>query len=222
MLVPNTPGSRLHEVTVPSGIRVATVSFGTDWCPEPSGRRSSLPGTNHYTHNRCIVNYGVDPTPTVTESETVEHLAVPPLSDPRWSMFRGNGTMSEPPFESGFADELISVCRTVVGDELRSITYFTEDDVEQVYLRSDLNRTADLVGFAEVERVGLDSAEKYRGTQLGDYQATVRMFEHGYLTRVVHQRRGVWVTTDIMSMERFEELYSALSPVLEEHADDET
>ena len=28
------------------------------------------------------------------------------------------------------ADEIHSVCRTTVGDELRSITYFTEDDVE--------------------------------------------------------------------------------------------
>ena len=54
--------------------------------------------------------------------------------------------------EPVFADELISVCRTGVGDELRSITYFTEDQVEQVYLRSDLERTADLVGFAELER----------------------------------------------------------------------
>ncbi len=127
--------------------------------------------------------------------------------------------MSDSPFELGFADELRSVCRTVVGDELRSITYFTDDDVEQVYLRTDLDQTADLVGFATVERTGFDAAEKYAGSELGEYQATVRMFDHGYLTRVVLERAGVWVTTDIMSMERFEELHAALVPVLREHAD---
>lgn len=123
-----------------------------------------------------------------------------------------NGTL-----DATFADELLSVCRTVVGDELRSISYFTEDDVEQVYLRSDLERTADLVGFAEIERTGFMAQKMYRDTQLGEYQATVRMFEHGYLTRVVDDRHGVWVTTDPMSMERFEEVAAALEPVLLEH-----
>ena len=124
--------------------------------------------------------------------------------------------MSDRERDFAFDEKLVSVCRTVIGDELRSITYFTDDDVEQVYLRSDLNQTADLVGFAEIERTGFDANEKYQGTQLGEYQATVRMFENGYLTRVVSGRTGVWVTTDMMSMERFEELSSALEPVLRE------
>lgn len=128
--------------------------------------------------------------------------------------------MSDREHDPRLVEELISVCRTVVGDELRSITYFTDEDVEQVYLRSDLDRTADLVGFAEIERMGFETGAKYSGTQLGEYLATVRMFERGYLTRVVADRVGVWVTTDEMSMERFEELSSALAPVLEEHADD--
>ncbi len=123
--------------------------------------------------------------------------------------------MARPTFE----DELKSVCRTVVGDELRSVTYFTEDEVEQVYLRSDLDRTADLVGFAELERHGFEANERYQGTQLGEYQATVRMFERGYLTRVVVDQVGVWVTTDTMSMERFEELHAALEPVLRAYQD---
>lgn len=122
------------------------------------------------------------------------------------------------PSESELGEELISVCRTVVGDELRSITYFTDETVEQVYLRSDLDQTADLVGFADIERAGFDAAEQYEGTQLGEYQATVRMFEHGYLTRVVDEQAGVWVTTDIMDMDRFEELHAAVLPVLQEHA----
>lgn len=116
-----------------------------------------------------------------------------------------------------FAEEAISVCRTVVGDELRSITAFTASEVEQVYLRSDLDRTADLVGFAEIERNGFDADGKYANSQLGDYQATVRMFENGYLTRVISGDLGVWVTTDSMSMERFEELATALAPVLDDH-----
>ena len=115
------------------------------------------------------------------------------------------------------ADELVSICRTAVGDELRSITYFTDDDVEQLYLRSDLDQTADLVGFAEHERLGFHSQSAYRNTQLGEYGATIRMFENGYLSRVIRGDHGVWVTTDDMSMERFEELTSALESVLGDH-----
>lgn len=123
--------------------------------------------------------------------------------------------MSETVLDPDRADELLSACRTTVGDELRSITYFTADAVEQVYLRSDLDRTADLMGFADQERAGFSAQEAYRDSQLGSYRATVRMFDEGYLTRVVHGDRGVWVTTDRMSMERFEELAAALRPILE-------
>ncbi|WP_049928096.1 DUF7522 family protein [Halopiger goleimassiliensis] len=119
--------------------------------------------------------------------------------------------------EQELVDELLSACRTTVGDELRSITYFTEDDVEQLYLRSDLDRTADLVGFAEHERLGFRSQSAYRNTQLGEYGATIRMFENGYLSRVIRGDHGVWVTTDDMSMERFEELTSTLESILEDH-----
>ncbi len=121
--------------------------------------------------------------------------------------------------ESELADELVSVCRTAVGDELRSITYFTNEKVGQVYLRSDLDQTADLVGFAEIERNGFEASEQYAGTQLGEYMATVRMFENGYLTRIITGSLGVWVTTDDMSMERFEEFSTALVPVLDAHQD---
>lgn len=117
-------------------------------------------------------------------------------------------------------EELVSVCRTGVGDELRSITYFTEEEVDQLYLRSDLDRTADLIGFAELERAGFRADELYRNSQLGEYQATVRMFEHGYLTRIIHDWCGVWITTDSMSMDRFEELASSVNPVLAAHTSD--
>ncbi|PGF15997.1 hypothetical protein CP556_07615 [Natrinema sp. CBA1119] len=121
--------------------------------------------------------------------------------------------------DSELADEIHSVCRTTVGDELRSITYFTEDDVEQLYLRSDLEQTADLIGFADHERLGFHSQSAYRNTQLGEYEATIRMFENGFLSRVIRGPHGVWVTTDDMSIDRFEELTSALASVLDEFAD---
>ncbi|MFO8114558.1 MAG: hypothetical protein R6U01_04225 [Halorubrum sp.] len=120
--------------------------------------------------------------------------------------------MSHPP--DPHVDELLSAARTATGDELRSLTYFTDDGVTQLYLRSDLSRTADLVGFAENERQGFHSQSLYAETQLGDYLFTVRVFENGYLTRVIAGEHGVWVTTDSMEIDRFEELASALSSIL--------
>jgi hypothetical protein len=120
--------------------------------------------------------------------------------------------MSQPP--DSHVDELLSAARTAIGDELRSLTYFTQDEVTQLYLRSDLSRTADLVGFAENERQGFHAQSMYADTQLGDYRFTVRVFENGYLTRVIANDHGVWVTTDSMEMDRFEELASALASIL--------
>ncbi|TKX73590.1 hypothetical protein EXE46_13555 [Halorubrum sp. GN11_10-6_MGM] len=120
--------------------------------------------------------------------------------------------MTQPPDER--VDELLSAARTATGDELRSLTYFTRDEVEQLYLRSDLSRTADLIGFAENERQGFHSQSMYANTQLGDYRFTVRVFDNGYLTRVIANDHGVWVTTDSMEIDRFEELASALAAIL--------
>ncbi|WP_123621151.1 hypothetical protein [Halorubrum sp. CSM-61] len=120
--------------------------------------------------------------------------------------------MTHPPDER--VEELLSAARTATGDELRSLTYFTEEDVEQLYLRSDLSRTADLVGFAESERHGFHAQSLYADTQLGEYRFTVRVFENGYLTRVINDGHGIWVTTDSMDIDRFEELASALASIL--------
>ncbi len=130
--------------------------------------------------------------------------------------------MSNRMLSEAATDQLVSVCRTAVGDELRSVTYFTEDTVEQLYLRDDLERTADLIGFAEHERSGFHSQAYYRNTQLGSYEATIRMFENGFLTRVIDEgdddefSQGVWITTDSMSIDRFEELTVGLRSALEE------
>lgn len=112
--------------------------------------------------------------------------------------------------------ELVRTARTSVGDELRSVVYFTADTVDQLYLRDDLAQTADLVGFADNERLGFRSQQVYRESELGEYQFTIRVFDHGYLTRVIEGDHGVWVTTDTMRIDRFEELASALATVLTE------
>jgi len=112
-------------------------------------------------------------------------------------------------------ENLVAAARTVVGDELRSLTYFTAEDLDQLYLREDLSKGADLVGFAENERQGFRSRDAYRETELGEYQFTIRVFEYGYLTRVIAGDHGVWVTTDAMAIDRFEELGAAVSGVLQ-------
>jgi len=112
--------------------------------------------------------------------------------------------------------ELTSAARTVVGDELRSVTYFSEDEVEQLYLRDDLEADADLVGFADTERLGFRSQTAYQDSELGPYQFTIRVFERGYLTRVIVGDHGAFVTTDAMARDRFEELAAALQGVLGE------
>jgi hypothetical protein len=56
----------------------------------------------------------------------------------------------------------------------------------------------------------------YDGTELGAYRFTIRVFERGYLTRVIAADRGAFVTTDELSLERFEELASAVGTILSE------
>jgi hypothetical protein len=110
-------------------------------------------------------------------------------------------------------DELSSVCRTAIGDGLRSITYFTRDEAEQFYLRQDLE------AFAENERLGFTSQETYGDTELGDYQFTIRAFEWGYLTRVIVGDHGVFVTTDPLRLTEFEDVATAVASVLESGED---
>lgn len=113
------------------------------------------------------------------------------------------------------AHTLERTCRTAVGDGLRSITYFTPEAYEQVYLRSDLEANANLAGFAELEADGFVAQETYRGSELGSYHHTVRAFENGYVTRVTVGDRGVFVTTDAMTLRGSEEVATALASVLE-------
>lgn len=114
------------------------------------------------------------------------------------------------------ADELVSVCRTAIGDGLRSITYFTPDEYEQLYLRADLERDADIQQFVANERLGFTSQQTYGNSELGDYEFTIRVFEWGYVTRVIAGDHGVYVTTDPLNMNEFQEVSTAIRTVLEE------
>ena len=39
-------------------------------------------------------------------------------------------------------DRLVRTTRTAIGDSLRSVTYFTRSDYDQLYLRDDFDRDA--------------------------------------------------------------------------------
>lgn len=116
------------------------------------------------------------------------------------------------------ADEIVTTARTAIGDSLRSITYFTRDDFEQLYLRADLERDADLSGFIGNEWRGFKiTQDAYRGSELGDYEYTIRAFKNGYLVRVTTDRDGVFVTTDGLTMQDFETVAVALDEMLRRH-----
>ncbi len=113
------------------------------------------------------------------------------------------------------ADNIVRTSRTSLGDSLRSVTYFTRDDYEQLYLRDDLSRDADLTSFIGIEWRGFKTAQAaYEGTELGDYQYTIRVFDNGYLMRVTDNREGVFVTTDSLTMGDFNNVAQSVQKVL--------
>ncbi|AEH36534.1 DUF7522 family protein [Halopiger xanaduensis] len=115
------------------------------------------------------------------------------------------------------ADRIVTTCRTAIGDSLRSVTYFTRDDYEQVYLREDLERDADLSTFIGHEWRGFKTAQTaYEGSELGDYNYTIRVFDNGFLVRVTSDSNGVFVTTDGLTMKDFEEVATAVNSFLDD------
>jgi hypothetical protein len=120
------------------------------------------------------------------------------------------------------AEELVSICRTGIGDSLRSAVYFNRSNFEQLYLREDLERDADLDTFVGHEWRGFrdtNNAYQTSETELGPYKFTVRAFENGYLLRVGTERVGVLLTTDDVSMGDFEEVAEAVVRMLNEHVE---
>lgn len=116
----------------------------------------------------------------------------------------------------GAADRLVDTCRDTAGEQLRSVTYFTANDFDQLYLRDDLERGADLSSFIGLEwRESGITEGAYQGTELGEIEYTIRAFENGFLLRVETDHDGVFVTTDRLAMGNFEELALALEETLE-------
>lgn len=113
------------------------------------------------------------------------------------------------------ADRLVRASRATMGDTLRSVTYFTPDGHEQVYLREDLAADADVARFVDHESNGFDSHDAFRTSELGDYNFTVHGFEDGYVTRVTTREEGVFVTADSLTIHRSEEVATALGELLE-------
>ena len=118
-------------------------------------------------------------------------------------------------------DQIVTTARTATGDSLRSVTYFTRTDFDQLYLRDDLEQDADLSTFVGHEWRGYrDTDSAYQTSELGAYAFTVRAFENGYLLRVAADRRGVLITTDGLSMQSYEEIAEALDRMLQEHEEE--
>ncbi len=117
------------------------------------------------------------------------------------------------------AEQIVTTCRTAIGDSLRSVTYFASDDYEQVYLREDLERDADLSTFIGHEWHGFKTAQTaYEGSELGDYNYTIRVFDNGFLIRVTNDSEGIFVTTDGLTVKDFEEVASAINSFLDGRA----
>jgi hypothetical protein len=114
-------------------------------------------------------------------------------------------------------EQLIAAARTGLGDRLRSVTYFTHDSYEQVYLRDDLERDADLTSFVGHEWRGFETTQAVYGeSELGTYQFTLRGFENGHLLRVTTENRGAFVTADGAAIRDYEEVATSLRSLLEE------
>ncbi len=121
------------------------------------------------------------------------------------------------------AENLVTTARTATGDSLRSVTYFTRSDFDQLYLRDDLEQDADLNTFVGHEWRGYrETLNAYQDSELGRYQFTVRSFENGYLLSVARDRRGVLITTDGLSMQSYEEIAQALTQMLGEFEEQES
>jgi len=117
------------------------------------------------------------------------------------------------------ADAIVTTARTATGDSLRSVTYFTRANFEQLYLRDDLEQDADLNDFVGHEWQGYKQTKNaYQDSELGEYKFTVRAFDNGYLLRATTERQGVLITTDGLSMGSYEEIAEAIERLLREES----
>ena len=114
------------------------------------------------------------------------------------------------------AEQLVSTCRTAIGDELRAVTYLTPTAYEQLYVREDVERPDEPSAFVENEQLGFESQQTYGWRDLGDYRFTIRVFDQGYIGRVIVGGHGMYVETDALTIEGFGEVAAAIESVLKE------
>ncbi|MFB6082100.1 MAG: hypothetical protein ABEJ67_04680 [Halanaeroarchaeum sp.] len=123
--------------------------------------------------------------------------------------------MGETLLDESARDQLVATCRTAVGDSLRSVTYFTRTEFEQLYLRDDLARDADLSTFVGHEwRAYQTTHDVYGDSELGAYEYTIRSFENGFLLRVTAENEGVYLTTDGLTIQQFDKVATAIRKTL--------
>lgn len=148
--------------------------------------------------------------PTTTPAER----SAPPISTAK----------SDPAAQSPTEAQIVSLCRTTVGDSLRSVVHFTREESELLYLRADLygedrRRTLEVKAtIVESERVGFSASEGYephtrgevRDPERGDYEFTVRVFADGYVCRVIVGDHGLLLTAEDVELDRIEEVAVAL------------
>lgn len=128
---------------------------------------------------------------------------------------------------SDLYESLVSACRAGIGDDLRSVVYFTRETFDVLYVRSDLAEDDDRARavravFVETERSGFDVEPLYSDRSvdggaepaLGEYQFTVRVFADGFVTRVIVGDHGVLTTTDGIDADAFHEIAVTLRKLL--------
>ena len=124
--------------------------------------------------------------------------------------------LSEEPLTDARADQLKTACRSAIGDDCRSVTYFDATNYMQVYLRGDLEQDADLMSFIGHEWHDYKTTtDTYAGSELGTYRYSIRVFENGFLVRVGIADSGVFVTTDGLKLKDFDSLVATISELLE-------
>lgn len=112
-------------------------------------------------------------------------------------------------------EELLRACRATLGDELRSLTYFSREEFDHLYIRNDLERSEDASTFVENEQMGFSSQRTYDWSELGEYEYTLRVFSEGYVVRVIVGDQGAYATVDALTMERYDETADAMREILE-------
>jgi hypothetical protein len=138
--------------------------------------------------------------------------------------------MYDVPFKTGidsqFADRVVSVARTSIGDTLRSVIYFTPSEMDLLYVRQDLydserrvleakSRLVEFerVGFAEAPvRTALSVPDEPRS--IGPYDFTVRVHGDGFVVRVLVGDAGVILTSDEIDIEAFDDAAVAITNLL--------